>query len=383
MYLGLTGLVALMVGGIGVAVSVHAFVRQKLATIAILKASARPGGSCSPLPAPDRAARARRQPARRRSSAARCSRSSRPSLARLLPIALDASASRRSPSCAASRWAWASPCSARSGRCCEIREVPPALILRRDVEPRLRGPAAVARPRCRSRPASPRSRSGRRAPGRSARSSSAASPARCCCSGPRRARSSSRWRAACRVALARLAAGRGQSPPPRQPRGRRARLARPRRDADRLRRAARVAACARSSWTARAEQRARLLLHRHPARPGRGLRAARGRPGAARARRADPRSCARASRRSTASRIARTCARAARTRGILTREYVLTWAATPPGPQHRRGRPLVDARGGRPRAPDLGGGGARASSSGSARRHAHLRRPGRAGDARA
>jgi len=37
MYLGLTGLVALMVGGIGVAVSVRAFVRAKLATIAILK----------------------------------------------------------------------------------------------------------------------------------------------------------------------------------------------------------------------------------------------------------------------------------------------------------------------------------------------------------
>src|SRR5262249_45141128 len=37
MYLGLTGLVALMVGGIGVAVSVRAFVRGKLATIAVLR----------------------------------------------------------------------------------------------------------------------------------------------------------------------------------------------------------------------------------------------------------------------------------------------------------------------------------------------------------
>jgi putative ABC transport system permease protein len=37
MYLGLTGLVALMVGGIGVAVSVRAFVRDKLDAIAILK----------------------------------------------------------------------------------------------------------------------------------------------------------------------------------------------------------------------------------------------------------------------------------------------------------------------------------------------------------
>ncbi|HKW92641.1 MAG TPA: FtsX-like permease family protein, partial [Methylomirabilota bacterium] len=37
MYLGLTGLVALMVGGIGVAVSVNAFVREKLPTIATLK----------------------------------------------------------------------------------------------------------------------------------------------------------------------------------------------------------------------------------------------------------------------------------------------------------------------------------------------------------
>jgi putative ABC transport system permease protein len=37
MYLGLTGLVALMVGGIGVAVSVRAFVSEKVATIAVLK----------------------------------------------------------------------------------------------------------------------------------------------------------------------------------------------------------------------------------------------------------------------------------------------------------------------------------------------------------
>ena len=36
-YLGLTGLVALMVGGIGVATSVRAFVRGKLDTIAVLK----------------------------------------------------------------------------------------------------------------------------------------------------------------------------------------------------------------------------------------------------------------------------------------------------------------------------------------------------------
>jgi putative ABC transport system permease protein len=38
MYLGLTGLVALMVGGIGVAVSVSAFVKEKLPSIAIMKA---------------------------------------------------------------------------------------------------------------------------------------------------------------------------------------------------------------------------------------------------------------------------------------------------------------------------------------------------------
>ena len=37
LYLGMTGLVALMVGGIGVAVSVRAFVREKLSTIAVLK----------------------------------------------------------------------------------------------------------------------------------------------------------------------------------------------------------------------------------------------------------------------------------------------------------------------------------------------------------
>ncbi len=44
MYLGLTGLVALMVGGIGVAVSVSAFVRSRLGGIAVLKCLGASGG---------------------------------------------------------------------------------------------------------------------------------------------------------------------------------------------------------------------------------------------------------------------------------------------------------------------------------------------------
>ena len=138
MYLGLTGLVALMVGGIGVAVSVRAFVRQKLGTIAILKclgATSRQvlaiyllqttllglggsllgavlGSALQPLLTPF--------------------------LVRLLPIALDGGIS---------------PLAILRGLAMgvgvtllfalwpllEIRRVPPALILRRDVEPILRG----------------------------------------------------------------------------------------------------------------------------------------------------------------------------------------------------------------------------------------------------
>jgi len=146
MYLGLTGLVALMVGGIGVAVSVRAFVSEKLATIAVLKclgagwrdvltiylvqtallglggslAGAALGSALQPVLAP--------------------------LLARLLPLQVDLILSPRAVlsglavgvgvTLLFSLWPLL-----------EIRRVPPALILRRPVEPRLAGrrpwPAAL------------------------------------------------------------------------------------------------------------------------------------------------------------------------------------------------------------------------------------------------
>jgi putative ABC transport system permease protein len=146
MYLGLTGLVALMVGGIGVAVSVRAFVREKLATIAVLKclgagwrdvfaiyllqtallglggslAGAAVGSALQPVLAP--------------------------LLARLLPFPINLGLSPRAVlsglavgvgvTLLYSLWPLL-----------EIRRVPPALILRSQVEPTLRGsrpwPAAL------------------------------------------------------------------------------------------------------------------------------------------------------------------------------------------------------------------------------------------------
>jgi len=146
MYLGLTGLVALMVGGIGVAVSVRAFVSEKLATIAVLKclgagwrdvlaiylvqtallglggslAGAALGSALQPVLAP--------------------------LLARLLPLPVDLILSPRAVlsglavgvgvTLLFSLWPLL-----------EIRRVQPALILRRPVEPRLAGrrpwPAAL------------------------------------------------------------------------------------------------------------------------------------------------------------------------------------------------------------------------------------------------
>ncbi|PYO59199.1 MAG: hypothetical protein DMD83_00070 [Candidatus Rokuibacteriota bacterium] len=146
MYLGLTGLVALMVGGIGVAVSVRAFVSEKLATIAVLKclgagwrdvlaiylvqtallgfggslAGAALGSALQPVLAP--------------------------LLARLLPLPVDLILSPRAVlsglavgvgvTLLFSLWPLL-----------EIRRVRPALILRRPVEPRLAGrrpwPAAL------------------------------------------------------------------------------------------------------------------------------------------------------------------------------------------------------------------------------------------------
>ena len=147
MYLGLTGLVALMVGGIGVAVSVNAFVRQKLASIAILKALGagwRPllaaylmqtallglggsllgallGSAVQPLLAP--------------------------TLTRLLPIELTLSFSLRAVLSGLAMGVGVTLLYAL-WPLLQIRHVPPALILRMDVEPRLRGrrPWAAALP---------------------------------------------------------------------------------------------------------------------------------------------------------------------------------------------------------------------------------------------
>jgi len=138
MYLGLTGLVALMVGGIGVAVSVRAFVRGKLDAIAILKSlgagwrqilaaylcqtallglggsalGAAIGWAVQPLLAPV--------------------------LARLLPFPVNLAVS---PIAIAKGIALGVGVTLLFALwpLLEIRRVPPALILRRDVEPTLRG----------------------------------------------------------------------------------------------------------------------------------------------------------------------------------------------------------------------------------------------------
>lgn len=147
MYLGLTGLVALMVGGIGVGVSVHAFVTEKRPAIATMKSLGAPwrpllaayllqtgllglGGSAAgallgslaqPLLAP--------------------------TLARLLPIELVLSFSLRAVLRGLAMGVGVTLLCAL-WPLLQIRRVPPALILRRDVEPRLHGrrPWAAALP---------------------------------------------------------------------------------------------------------------------------------------------------------------------------------------------------------------------------------------------
>ncbi len=138
MYLGLTGLVALMVGGIGVAVSVNAFVKEKLPAIATMKALGagwRPllsayllqtallglGGSAlgallgslvQPLLAP--------------------------ALTRLLPIELTLSFSPRAVLGGLAMGVGVTLLYAL-WPLLQIRRVPPALILRSEIEPRLHG----------------------------------------------------------------------------------------------------------------------------------------------------------------------------------------------------------------------------------------------------
>jgi putative ABC transport system permease protein len=137
-YLGLTGLVALMVGGIGVATSVRAFVRGKLDTIAVLKCLGAGwrqvlaayllqtvllglGGSLlgAALGTAVQAALV-------------------PALSPLLPLPLEASVSLRSVLAGLAMGTGLTFLFAL-WPLLDIRRVPPALILRRDVESRLPG----------------------------------------------------------------------------------------------------------------------------------------------------------------------------------------------------------------------------------------------------
>ncbi len=238
----------------------------------------------------------------------------------------------------------------------QIRHVPPALILRMDVEPRLRGrrPWAAALPLAAGLAALALWQAGSWKIGALFAGGLAA---RADPPGPRRP-PRHRARAPRALAVSRLAAGRGQPPPPRQPRGPGAGLARPGRDAGRLHRAARPEP-ARAARGPRPRQRARVLLHRHPDRPGRAVRAARGGQRRDRARRADP-GGALAPRRGQRRVDRAGRARAAGGRVVPHARVRADLGQGAARAQHRRGRPLVDARGGGARAPDLGRGGDRA-----------------------
>jgi putative ABC transport system permease protein len=147
MYLGLTGLVALMVGGIGVAVSVNAFVRQKLASIAILKAL---GAGWRPLLAAyllQTALLGLGGSALGALLGSAVQPLLAPTLTRLLPIELTLSFSLRAVLSGLAMGVGVTLLYAL-WPLLQIRHVAPALILRMDVEPRLRGrrPWATALP---------------------------------------------------------------------------------------------------------------------------------------------------------------------------------------------------------------------------------------------
>ena len=147
MYLGLTGLVALMVGGIGVAVSVNAFVRQKLASIAILKAL---GAGWRPLLAAyllQTALLGLGGSALGALLGSAVQPLLAPTLTRLLPIELTLSFSLRAVLSGLAMGVGVTLLFAL-WPLLQIRHVPPALILRMDIEPRLRGrrPWATALP---------------------------------------------------------------------------------------------------------------------------------------------------------------------------------------------------------------------------------------------
>ena len=137
-YLGLTGLVALMVGGIGVATSVRAFVRGKLDTIAVLKClgvgwrailaayllqTMLLGLGGSLLGAAIGTA---------------VQWALAPLLSPLMPVPLDTGLSMRAV-CTGLAMGTGLTLLFALWPLLDIRRVPPALILRHDVEPRLRG----------------------------------------------------------------------------------------------------------------------------------------------------------------------------------------------------------------------------------------------------
>jgi putative ABC transport system permease protein len=147
MYLGLTGLVALMVGGIGVAVSVGAFVKEKLPTIAIMKSL---GAGWRPLLAAYLLQTALLGLGGSLAGALLGSLVQpllAPILARFLPIELRLSFSARAVLVGVAMGVGVTLLYAL-WPLLQIRRVPPALILRREVEPRLPGrrPWAAAAP---------------------------------------------------------------------------------------------------------------------------------------------------------------------------------------------------------------------------------------------
>ena len=147
MYLGLTGLVALMVGGIGVAVSVSAFVKEKLPTIAIMKAL---GAGWRPLLAAYLLQTALLGLGGSLAGALLGSLVQpllAPTLTRLLPIELQLSFSLRAVLGGVAMGVGVTLLYAL-WPLLQIRRVPPALILRHEVEPRLLGrrPWAAAVP---------------------------------------------------------------------------------------------------------------------------------------------------------------------------------------------------------------------------------------------
>ena len=146
-YLGLTGLVALMVGGIGVAVSVSAFMKEKLPTIAIMKSL---GAGWRPLLAAYLLQTALLGLGGSLAGALLGSLVQpllAPILARLLPIELQLAFSFRAVLAGVATGVGVTLLYAL-WPLLQIRRVPPALILRHEVEPRLPGrrPWAAAVP---------------------------------------------------------------------------------------------------------------------------------------------------------------------------------------------------------------------------------------------